>query len=53
METLFLFSDTGTEVVSAKWIKEIAFHKGDLTGLVPPFVQRKIEQRILDRGGDL
>lgn len=47
METLFLFSDTGTEVVSTKWIKEIAFHKGNLKDLVPPFVQKKIEQRIL------
>ena len=47
METLFLFSDTETEAVSAKWVKEIASHKGDLKDLVPPFVQRKIEQRIL------
>lgn len=47
METLVLFSGTGTEVVSAKWIKEIAFYKGDLKGLVPPFVQGKIEQKIL------
>ena len=46
METLFLFSGTGTEVVSAKWIKEIAFHKGDLNGMVPDFVQKKIEQRV-------
>lgn len=47
METLFLFSGTGTEVVSSKWIKEIAFHKGSLKGLVPSFVQEKIKQRIL------
>ena len=47
METLFLFSGTGTEVVSAKWIKEIAFHKGDLKGLVPKFVEKKIKQRIM------
>ena len=46
METLFLFSGTGTEVVSAKWIKEIAFHKGDLKGLVPAFVEKKIKQRM-------
>ena len=46
METLFLFSDTQTEVVSAKWIKEIAFHQGSLKGLVPLFVQKKIEKRI-------
>jgi len=47
IETLFLFSGTGTEVISAKWIKEIAFHDGDLKGLVPPLVQTKIKQRIL------
>ena len=46
METLFLFSGMGTEVVSAKWIKEIAFHKGDLKGLVPDFVEEKIKERI-------
>ena len=51
METLFLFSGTGTEVISAKWIKEIAFHKGNLEGLVPSFVQEKINQRILKGGG--
>lgn len=47
METFFLFSETGTESVSAKWIKEIAFHKGDLKGLVPPFVQKFIEKKVL------
>ena len=47
METLFLFSETGTEVVSTKWIKEIAFHNGDLQNLVPPFVQQKIKERVL------
>ena len=48
MESLFLFSETGTEMVSTKWIKEIAFHKGDLKDLVPPSVQKKIEQRVLE-----
>jgi len=47
METLFLFSGMGTEVISAKWIKEIAFHKGNLDALVPKFVQKKIKERIL------
>ena len=47
METLFLFSGMGTEVVSAKWIKEIAFHKGDLKGLVPEFVEKKINKRMI------
>ena len=47
METLFLFSETGTEIVSAKWVKEIAFHKGNLKGLVPSVVEKTIQQRIL------
>ena len=47
METLFLFSETGKEVVSTKWIKEIAFHNGDLQNLVPPFVKDKIKERLL------
>lgn len=47
METLFLFSGASTELISAKWIKEIAFHGGDLAGLVPPFVQEKIKERTL------
>lgn len=47
METLFLFSGMGTEAVSAKWIKEIAFHKGSLKGLVPDFVEAKIKERII------
>ena len=46
METLFLFSGMGTEIVSAKWIKEIAFHKGSLKGLVPSCVEKKIKRRI-------
>ena len=46
METLFLFSGMGTEVVSAKWIKEIAFHNGDLRALVPHCVKEKIKERM-------
>ena len=46
METLFLFSTTGTEAVSAKWIKEIAYHKGNLKGLVPDFVEEKIKKHL-------
>ena len=50
METLFLFSDPETETGSAKWIKEIAFHKGDLSGLVPPFAQKRIREKVLLEG---
>ena len=46
METLFLFSTTGTEAVSSKWIKEIAYHKGSLKGLVPPFVEKRIKKHL-------
>ncbi|MBC6414778.1 MAG: pantetheine-phosphate adenylyltransferase [Bdellovibrionales bacterium] len=47
METLFLFSRINTELVSSKWIKEIAFHKGNLKGLVPDCIEQKIRQKIL------
>ena len=47
METLFLFSGINTELVSSKWIKEIAFHKGSLKGLVPDFIEQKIKQKLL------
>ena len=43
METLFLFSGRDTEMVSSKWIKEIAHHKGELKALVPENVQQKIK----------
>ena len=45
METLFLFSGMNTELVNSKWIKEIAFHKGQLKGLVPENVQKKIKTK--------
>lgn len=47
METLFLFSGVNTELVSSKWIKEIAFHKGNLKGLVPEFTEQKIKEKLL------
>lgn len=46
METLFLFSELDTELVSSKWIKEIAFHKGNLKGLVPDFIEQKIKNKL-------
>ena len=52
METLFLFSGVNTELVSSKWIKEIAFHKGNLKGLVPKFIEDKIKEKLL-KGGAL
>jgi len=48
METLFLFSGVDTELVSSKWIKEIAFHKGNLKGLVPEFIEQKIKDKLLN-----
>ena len=52
METLFLFSSAESETISASWIKEIAFHKGSLKGLVPLFVQKKIEQKMQRKDDD-
>ena len=50
METLFLFSDINNEVVSGKWVKEIAFNKGDLKNLVPPFVEKRIKKWVKNTG---
>lgn len=47
METLFLFSGVNTELVSSKWIKEIAYHKGSLKGLVPDLIEKKIKEKLL------
>ena len=45
METFLVFSQTGMEIISAKWIKEIASCGGNLKGLVPPCVQSRIEKK--------
>ena len=46
LETFLVFSETGQEVISAKLIKEIATHKGNLSDLVPRHVQQKIEEKL-------
>ena len=46
LETFLVFSETGQEVISAKLIKEIATHGGNLTDLVPPHVQKKIKNKL-------
>ena len=45
-ETFLVFSRTGQEVISAKLIKEIAVHGGDLKDLVPGCVKHKIEEKL-------
>ncbi|MCY4512101.1 MAG: pantetheine-phosphate adenylyltransferase [Bdellovibrionales bacterium] len=46
LETFLVFSETGQEVISAKLIKEIATHGGNLADLVPAQVQQKIEDKL-------
>ena len=49
LETFLVFSETGQEVISAKLIKEIATHGGNLADLVPTQVQKKIEDKLKNR----
>ena len=49
LETFLVFSEPGQEVISAKLIKEIAAHGGNLTDLVPPHVQKKIKDKLKTR----
>ncbi len=51
METFLVFSQTGMEIVSARWIKEIAARGGSLSGLVPQRVQGRIKAKALRREG--
>ena len=46
LETFLVFSETGLEVISAKLIKEIATHGGNLADLVPTHVQQKIKEKL-------
>ena len=46
LETFLIFSETGQEVISAKLIKEIATHGGDISDLVPPPIQKKIKDKL-------
>ena len=46
VETFLIFSETNKEVISTQILKEIAFHKGNLQDLIPPYIEEKIKEKI-------
>jgi pantetheine-phosphate adenylyltransferase len=44
LETVFLAGDPGLEHVSSSLVKEVAAYGGDVTGLVPDPVRRRLEE---------
>ena len=45
-ETVFLMSDPAFSYISSSLIKEVASLGGDVTGLVPDYVARRIENKL-------
>ncbi len=48
IETVFLMTRGEYSYISSKMVKEIASFKGDLTSLVPQFVNQKIQSKYSD-----
>jgi pantetheine-phosphate adenylyltransferase len=53
LETVFLSASEDVSFISSRLVREIARLGGDVSGLVPPSIYRRIEQRFAAaRGGD-
>ena len=50
VETVFLMPSAETSYVSSRLIKEAAGLGADVRGLVPPFVARRLKERLRDEG---
>ena len=50
VETVFLMPSAETSYVSSRLIKEAAGLGADVRGLVPPFVARRLKERLKDEG---
>lgn len=50
VETIFLMTKGEYSFISSRMVKEIATYGGDLTSLVPQFVEKKIQQKFSGRG---
>jgi pantetheine-phosphate adenylyltransferase len=48
IETIFLMTKGDYSFISSKMVKEIASFRGDLTSLVPQFVQERIQKKFSD-----
>ena len=46
IETVFLMAGEAYSFVSSKLVKQVASLGGDVTGLVPPMVERRLRERI-------
>jgi len=47
VETLFLMPSQELIHISSSIVKDIAFHHGDLSSMVHPFVEKKLEEKFL------
>ena len=49
IETVFLVAGESHSFVSSRLVKEVAGFGGDISGLVPPAVARRLRDRVLTR----
>ena len=49
IETIFLIAGESHSFVSSRLVKEVAGFGGDISGLVPPAVARRLRDRVLTR----
>ena len=52
VDTLFLPANPAHSFLSSSLIKEVATFGGDVTGMLPPFVQDRLLARIAERAAD-
>ncbi|MCJ0893195.1 pantetheine-phosphate adenylyltransferase [Rhodococcus sp. ARC_M5] len=52
VDTLFLPANPAHSFLSSSLIKEVATFGGDVTGMLPPFVQERLLARIAERAAD-
>lgn len=48
-ETMFMMTDTKFSYISSSMVKEVAKYQGDLSGLVPLYVEEKIKAKYIKR----
>ncbi|QED27877.1 pantetheine-phosphate adenylyltransferase [Microvenator marinus] len=50
IETVFMMTEEAHFYVSSSLIKEVALFGGDVTGMVPPHVAKRLHDKFLERG---
>ena len=48
LDTVFLLSDPALSFVNSSHAKEIAYYGGELSAYVPPFVENKIKEKLME-----